>query len=264
MNRLPLVSVLVFLQILASHLLAQSTAPSANEIARAIFDLTNKERTARGLAPFKENESLDRLSVIQSKNMMDHNFFSHTDHLGRGPGERKDQYFPRLFGGVGENIAYVHGVPAVQLARKFVKIWMDSPGHRANILRPKYSHMGVGITRNGKTYYATQTFGDLVAQMITNVRNAYPYGSEQEFTFEFLGKFPRDKISVFLHFPDKSARFFTSKNSYYTGVGYYRPRWLGGRLFSLTVKFDKGHGDYNLTMGSYENYTPGGLSLRVD
>ncbi len=254
---------IILLHLISGPAVAQRNSPEVDEIARMIFELTNKERVARGLAPARANSAFDDLGRIQSRNMMQHDFFSHTDHKGRGPGERKDEFYPRLFGGVGENIAYVHGIPASQLARKFVKIWMDSPGHRANILRAKFSHLGVGVVRKGKTYYAAQVFGDLVAEMVSDTKQTYAFDTKQEFRFKFLGKFPRDKISIFLHFPDKSARFFTDENIYYTGVGYYQPQWLDDNHFTLKVMFDKGHGKYHLTMGSYETYTPGGLVFRV-
>lgn len=58
----------------------------------------------------------------------------------------------------GENIAYVTDFPT---AEKIMKMWMDSPGHRENILRPEFTEIGVGVVKSGRTgaTYFCQVFG---------------------------------------------------------------------------------------------------------
>ncbi|MFQ5649844.1 MAG: CAP domain-containing protein [bacterium] len=259
----PGLNILLCLLVLPGLTSAQNHSYAPKEIAKEIFRLTNLERTARGLRPLEYHAQLEALAELQSRNMLEYSFFSHTDHKGRSVHERKDEYFPKLFGGMGENIAYIQGIPASKLARKFVKIWMNSAGHRKNILHRDFSHFGVGVARKAGEYSATQVFGALVAEMVSDVDDSYRFGSEHGFKFRFLGKFPRQKITIFVHFPDKTARFFTKKNLYYTGVGHYKPIWLDHNTFRIKVKFDKGRGRYNLTMGSYGSYVPGGLDLVV-
>ena len=55
-------------------------------------------------------------------------------------------------------IGYVDKYNADQIAREVVSGWMDSPGHRQNILDNTYSNMGVGVGFNGQEYYITQNF----------------------------------------------------------------------------------------------------------
>src|SRR3990172_8139152 len=119
--------IIIALSISLLPAMAQKTV-STVEIERQIFELTNKERKARGLEPLTFNSSLAELAHIQSHNMLKHGFFSHTDHQGRSPGDRKDIYFPKLLGGVGENIAYIYGISPKELAQKFMEEWMNSPG----------------------------------------------------------------------------------------------------------------------------------------
>lgn len=242
---------------------AQQKQLTPDQIAKQIMDITNEERQRQGLPELVRHEHLQELARIHSANMMKHHFFSHTDHEHRDPGERKDTYAPKLFGGVGENIAYIHGIPRSQIAARFHEIWMNSSGHRANILRSRFSHLGVAVVREGQTYYATQVFGNLVAEMTSEPKESYDFGSEQVFEFKFLGAFPKEEIAIFMHFPDRNARFYTSKNAFYTGVGRYEPVWLDDERFAITVTFDKGRGIYRLTMGSYGSYNPGGLELLI-
>ena len=59
----------------------------------------------------------------------------------------------------GENIAYIQGTNSNSaLATKFMDNWMNSSGHRANILSTNFSSIGIGVYKIGNTYYATQEF----------------------------------------------------------------------------------------------------------
>ena len=59
----------------------------------------------------------------------------------------------------GENIAYIQGINDYNaLGIRFMDNWMNSPGHKANILSSNFSSIGVGVCKIGDTYYATQEF----------------------------------------------------------------------------------------------------------
>ena len=58
------------------------------------------------------------------------------------------------YGWAGENIA----MSTAATAEQFVRMWMESPGHRANILRAEFKFTGVGVFGSGSTFYATQVF----------------------------------------------------------------------------------------------------------
>ena len=120
----------------------------ANIFELEVLRLVNLERANAGLAPLSLNPTLMMSARFKSQSMSDLNYFSHTNpvygHFTNIPRE--------LFNIMvnGENIALWHRTPeAVMLA------WMNSPGHRANILNPQFTELGVGFFRDRWT----QKFG---------------------------------------------------------------------------------------------------------
>ena len=95
---------------------------------------------------------------MKSKYMGDNGHFDHIDKEGRLMNEiiQADGISYRAWG---ENIAYIGGVsdPSA-LAEKFMTNWMNSSGHRANILSSNFSSIGVGVYKIGNKVYATQEF----------------------------------------------------------------------------------------------------------
>lgn len=237
------------------------------KVEQRIFDSINTQRQLHSLPPFIRSPQLQHLAKVHSSNMVIHDFFSHKDHRGFGPDKRKEMEFPYLIGGIGENIATSYnpkyGQDAEEIAEDFVDEWMSSSGHRANILSTRYSYTGIGIAEKEQTYYATQTFGDLIAHIINKPPRPIRYGTEHRFLFQFLGDFPRENITIFIRFPDENAHFYLPDGSYYTGMGVYEPTWEGNR-FSLSITFDKGRGEYELLMGKDGSFYPQGISFLVD
>ncbi len=120
-----------------------------NEVIR----LVNIERGKRGLAPVTGNWQLSRVARYKSTDMRDKNYFSHYSPTYGDPFKMMHD-FGITFYAAGENIAM--GQPTPQAV---MTAWMNSQGHRANILNPQYNEIGVGVakTQNG-TIYWTQEF----------------------------------------------------------------------------------------------------------
>lgn len=124
-----------------------------------VLFLTNTERLKEGLEALASCNNLHVAAQSHSFAMNDHKFFEHDNPItGDDPGTRAKQAGYGTY--VGENIAMGYQTP-----RQVVRAWMNSSGHRANILG-SYSHLGVGITRGGSgTYgdgdwfYWVQNFG---------------------------------------------------------------------------------------------------------
>lgn len=115
----------------------------------------NTIRQEYGLNQLQANEKLALVARAYSQQMAEKNFFSHTGPNGDTLAQRVRSagISYRL---VGENLFKSTNAPQpVSLA---VEGWMDSPGHRENILRTGFSKTGVGIWRDGNTYYFTQLF----------------------------------------------------------------------------------------------------------
>ncbi|MEV0675693.1 CAP domain-containing protein [Actinosynnema sp. NPDC050436] len=129
-------------------------ARSDVEVAEArVFNLTNGERAANGCPALAVDERLDRAARGHSEDMAAQNYFDHRSKDGRTFADRIKAAGHPSPGA--ENIAAGQRTP-----EEVVKGWMESPGHRANILNCKLTSLGVGMAHGGSygTYW-TQNFG---------------------------------------------------------------------------------------------------------
>lgn len=128
------------------------------EIEQDIFQRVNQERTSTGLPALNYNTTMEKYARIKSKDMGDNGYFSHEDLQGRliTVQMKADGV---SYNAWGENIAYIQGINNNSaLATQFMDNWMNSSGHRANILSTNFSSIGIGVYKIGNTYYATQEF----------------------------------------------------------------------------------------------------------
>lgn len=105
--------------------------------------LINKERTANNLQPLQADSQATNVARIKSQDMIDNNYFSHNSPTYGSPFDMLKQ-FGVHYVAAGENIA---GNSTLQAAHDAL---MNSPGHRANILKPEYTHIGIGIINGGQ------------------------------------------------------------------------------------------------------------------
>lgn len=128
------------------------------EVERAIYNKVNEERAKAGVSSLTYNDVMQKYARIKSKDMGDNNYFSHEDLSGNliTTQMRNDGVSYKAWG---ENIAYIGGnMSADALAQQFMTNWMNSSGHRANILSDNFSSIGVGVYKIGNKVYATQEF----------------------------------------------------------------------------------------------------------
>ena len=128
-------------------------------VEAAIVDLTNDVRRRNGLAMLLVDGTCRDAARGYSADMLNRNYFSHTDPEGRTLKERLPANLATRQWG--ENIWTGRGYDPRQvryLAQKIMDGWMKSPGHRANILTPGYTHLGVGVMANHQEVKATQVF----------------------------------------------------------------------------------------------------------
>ena len=120
--------------------------------AEEIRTLVNDERAAVGCGGLEAQSQLDAAAQGHAEDMASADYFDHTSRDGRSPTDRAREQGYR--GGVGENIAY--GYPD---AASVMDGWMNSEGHRANILNCDYQYIGIGIADRNGTLYWVQNFG---------------------------------------------------------------------------------------------------------
>ena len=128
------------------------TTPDASisAIEQAVLDLTNAERQKAGLQPLQADRNLMNSARQKSTDMASNNYFSHTSPTYGSPFDQMKANGV-TYKSAAENIAM-----GQRTAEEVVKGWMESPGHRQNILTPEFTHIGIGFDQNGN--YWTQQF----------------------------------------------------------------------------------------------------------
>jgi uncharacterized YkwD family protein/spore coat assembly protein SafA len=122
-------------------------------IEEQVISLTNGERQKAGLPALKNNWELSRVARFKSADMRDRNYFSH-DSPTYGSPFTMMKNFGISYRTAAENIAAGQRTPD-----EVVRAWMNSPGHRANILKRDVTEIGVGYVQGGSYgHYWTQMF----------------------------------------------------------------------------------------------------------
>jgi len=139
--------------------------PSAHNegvVRAAILCLHNQLRAQRGLPALRENARLRKAAVAHSADMVRRGYFEHTAPGGVSMVDRimAARYASRNVGwALGENLAW--GTGKLATPRLIMRAWMDSPGHRANVVKRAYREIGIGVVTgtpsaadHGATYTA--------------------------------------------------------------------------------------------------------------
>ncbi|MBC7290400.1 MAG: CAP domain-containing protein, partial [Actinotalea sp.] len=129
--------------------------PGTRDVESRVLSLANEARRTAGLAPLRAHDGLTSVARGWSEQLaaagapLAHN----PDHAAQVPGG---------WSALGENVAWIDDggrLSPEEVARRIHQGWMDSPGHRENILRPGYTHLGVGVGHHPEHgWYLTQNF----------------------------------------------------------------------------------------------------------
>jgi uncharacterized protein YkwD len=114
-----------------------------DDLEADMIEMINAERARQGLKPVRADPELAEVARAHSRDMLARGYFSHVTPDGMGPFDRMSQANLRYLM-AGENIAL-----AQTLARAHQEL-MNSPGHRANVLRPQFGRLGVGVLDGGR------------------------------------------------------------------------------------------------------------------
>jgi len=256
--------------LLATPALQGSRPPSMMlhlDVARIeleVFRLVNWARAERGLDPYRYDDGLADLARRHSGNMRDFRFFSHTDHEARTPDQRRLKYYPELLAvRFAENIATGFGTTESEIAFNLMESWMNSPGHRANILSSDFTHIGVGIVHAAATkYFGTQNFAFPLGKLTSPLKADIRYGQRVELEFESMGNLPKDKLRVIVLYPDANVKIVQGDGSYYLGKSFLRPKWRDD-VFRASIRCVGGRGTYKIALGSDGEYYPIFIEFQV-
>ncbi len=138
---------------------ASSKAPSSSagssysSFQNQVLTLVNQQRAANGLKALSMDSALTKTATLKSQDMAKLGYFDHTSPTYGSPFDMMKQ-FGITYRAAGENIAMGQTSP-----QQVMQDWMNSPGHRANILNSSFTKLGVGIAQNSNgQYYWTQQF----------------------------------------------------------------------------------------------------------
>ena len=127
------------------------TSSTMNSDEKEVFNLINQQRINNGLTALKVDEEVQRVARIKAQDMVDNNYFSHTSPIYGSPFDMLKS-FKISYKTAGENIA---GNSSNSGA---VNAWMNSSGHKANILNSSYNYTGIGVVSSPK-------YGKIFVQM---------------------------------------------------------------------------------------------------
>lgn len=123
---------------------SQTTQDSSmNTDEKEVFDLINKQRTNNGLQALKVDGEVQRVARIKAEDMVSNNYFSHTSPIYGSPFDMLKS-FKISYKTAGENIA------ANSSNSGAVTSWMNSSGHKANILNGNFNYTGIGVVSSSK------------------------------------------------------------------------------------------------------------------
>ncbi|HBF4559438.1 CAP domain-containing protein [Clostridioides difficile] len=130
-----------------------STSENFSAYQKEVVDLVNIERAKAGLNPLTLDSSISNVATKKSQDMIDNNYFSHNSPTYGSPFDMLKK-FGISYKTAGENIAMGQKTP-----KEVVNAWMNSEGHRKNIMNPNFSKIGVGVAqKSGGSIYWTQIF----------------------------------------------------------------------------------------------------------
>jgi uncharacterized protein YkwD len=141
-------------------------AENLEAVREATLCLVNRERVTRGERALTLNDKLERTAQEHSESMAQDDYFGHEGPDGSTPLSRMRAagyiYSSRVGYEIGENIAW--GTLWLATPRAIVESWMQSPGHRENILDPSYRDTGIGVSPHALASQAGDQAGGIYTQ----------------------------------------------------------------------------------------------------
>ena len=238
----------------------EQRAQRVEAIELDIIDRVNAFRSEHNLPPLLHHPELSEVARAHSRDMGERGYYAHVDPDGVTPNQRIVRKFvPRfVMAGTAENIAYRrefgnHGGSQLSssLAREFMEGWINSPGHRANMLHDQMTLIGVGVYATDDTVFATQKFMDYIVEVIEPAPGAdiNQDGPQVRMRVNRRRVSP-ERFVVKVNLPDHRARWEVSARSFYTGFGFLTAEWTDDDEVLVALPVDRfGPGRYSLQFG---------------
>ncbi|NIK75821.1 putative YkwD family protein [Paenibacillus castaneae] len=114
-----------------------NTSQNNSQFEQQVLDLVNQERSKAGLKSLSMNGELSKMAMVKAQDMYDNNYFDHNSPTHGSPFDMMKEY-GITYSSAGENIAKGQNSPT-----QVMNDWMNSPGHRANILKDSFTQIGI-------------------------------------------------------------------------------------------------------------------------
>jgi len=181
--------------------------PAESNPHRVLY-LTNLERRTEGLPPLKGESHLEAAAQAHAEDMAILDYFDHQSLDGRSPWDRLEEA-GYVFHAAGENIAAGQSTP-----EDVVDGWMNSPGHRANILNPSFRELGVGYhLEEGDTFPGPYGYGCYWVQDFGAHRDTHPLVIENE-----AHRTADPVVSIYLYGEDWAEEMLVSEEPEFAGA----------------------------------------------
>lgn len=156
------------------------------QLAAQVLELVNRERAANNLPPLRLHPQLRAASHWMAQDMAANDYLDHTDHEGRELEGRLAAFEYKDYQAIGENVAAGQATAA-----EVVSSWMQSPGHRSNILSPDFCEIGIGHVLNSASkflHYWVQDFGRQLDSFPVVINNGASRTSRPEVKLYLYGE----------------------------------------------------------------------------
>ncbi|WP_179862310.1 CAP domain-containing protein [Longibacter salinarum] len=141
-------------------------------VSDEVVSLTNAERNDRGRSVLREDATLSQIACWHNQDMLGHGYMGHEDSDDRMPSDRVAREHRRLIGTVGENTLTTGRMDRdasresqMRWAESIMRQWMNSTGHRSNILDRDWTHLGACVSQDSSASRGTQVFAQAWAYL---------------------------------------------------------------------------------------------------
>lgn len=134
------------------------------DVEDALMPEHNDFRIRQSLAPLRRHEGLTLAARAHAADLLQRRYFEHASPEGYTSVQRVALLARSFIGLAGENIVEEENGPPASAA-DLAELWRNSPGHRQNMLRPSYTHIGIGVVRGGSRTIGAVAFGERFAEL---------------------------------------------------------------------------------------------------
>ncbi len=254
---------IILLLALLSSLPAEAMSPEA--FAQQVHREINAIRVRNGLHELLWLDDLAGLALLHSTNMGCKGFFDHIDLEGKQISQRQKEHYPELLlAGIGENLFYIENSRKVFDPKDIALGWMNSPGHRDNILKAEFTHEGIGVFLQDNKLYTAQVFAVPILKRLSALPQTFCTDQCYQVEFEYLSPEPRASFECQLAIPDSTTKIKLDVLTYQCGSMPLELVWKDDSRLTIPMQFKYGKGTYILKVGWDGYFYSDMLEFRVE